>query len=142
MYDGADAVRVSLLSQCMMERTLSVCPLLVCTRRYCSQSYTLHTGTVFVGLYLRDRPALTTVRAATLRYKMHIKFSISPCHRGLTVGQPVPELTLQRQAPGRDVKQPANGNRGQEQQPWRLWCARCILLLMLLWRWPVPCALS
>ena len=37
----------------------------------------------------------------TLRWKLQIKLAISPSHRILKPGQPVPALTLQRQAPGR-----------------------------------------
>ena len=52
--------------------------------------------------------------AATLRLKLQIQLSISPSHSILTPGQPVPALTLQRQAPGRVAtgvpifKQPTN----------------------------------
>ena len=52
-------------------------------------------------VYLRDGSAQSSERAATLRQKLQIKLSISPSHSILTPGQPVPELTLQRQAPGR-----------------------------------------
>ena len=45
--------------------------------------------------------AQTIVLAAILRQKLHIKFVISPSHRILTPGQPVPAPTLQHQAPGR-----------------------------------------
>ena len=41
------------------------------------------------------------LRAATLRYKLQTKLSISPSHSMLTPGQPVPALTLLHQAPGR-----------------------------------------
>ena len=52
-------------------------------------------------VYLRDRSAQTSVRIATLRQKLPITFSISPSHSLLTLGQPVPSLTLYCQAPGR-----------------------------------------
>ena len=52
-------------------------------------------------VYLRDGSAQTIIRAATLRQKLQIKLSISPSHSILTPGQPVPALTLWRQAPGR-----------------------------------------
>ena len=45
-------------------------------------------------VYLRDRPAQTILRAATLRQKLQAKLSISPSHSILTPGQPVPALTL------------------------------------------------
>ena len=50
---------------------------------------------------LRDRSAQTIVRAATFRQKLQIKLSTSPSQGILTPGQPVPALTLSRQAPGR-----------------------------------------
>ena len=52
-------------------------------------------------VYLRDGSAQTILRAATLRKKLQTKLSISPSHSKLTPGQPVPTLTLYRQAPGR-----------------------------------------
>ena len=52
-------------------------------------------------VYLRDGSAQSIVRAATLRYKLQTKLSISPNHSILTPGRPVPALTLERQAPGR-----------------------------------------
>ena len=52
-------------------------------------------------VYLEDGSAQTSVRAATLRYKLQIKFSISPSHSIQAPGQPVPALTLYRQAPDR-----------------------------------------
>ena len=52
-------------------------------------------------VYPRDGSAQTTVLTATLRQKLHIQLSISPGHSILTPGQPVPALTLYRQAPGR-----------------------------------------
>ena len=52
-------------------------------------------------VYFRDGSAQTTLRAATPRSKMQIKRSISPSHSILTPGQPLPALTLERQAPGR-----------------------------------------
>ena len=52
-------------------------------------------------VYLRNGSAQTSVRAATLRYKLQVKLSTSPSHTILTLGQPFPTLTLQRQAPGR-----------------------------------------
>ena len=45
-------------------------------------------------VYLRDGSAPTILRAATLRWKLQIQLSISPSHRILTPGQPVPALTL------------------------------------------------
>ena len=45
--------------------------------------------------------AQTIVCAATLTQKLLIILYISPSHSILTSGQPVPALTLQRQAPGR-----------------------------------------
>ena len=52
-------------------------------------------------VYLRDGAAQTTVHAVTLRQHLQIKLSIPPSHSILTSGQPVPALTLFRQAPGR-----------------------------------------
>ena len=52
-------------------------------------------------MYLRDRSAQTILHAATLRKKLQIKLSSTPSHSILTLGQPVPALTLQCQAPGR-----------------------------------------
>ena len=52
-------------------------------------------------VYLSDWSAQTMLRAATLRYKLHIKLSTSPSHSILTPGRPVPALTLQCQMPGR-----------------------------------------
>ena len=52
-------------------------------------------------VYHRDRSAQTTLRAATLRWKVQVKLAIPPRHGILTPGQPVPALILQRQAPGR-----------------------------------------
>ena len=51
--------------------------------------------------YLRDRSALTVLRAAKLRYKLRFKLSISPSNIILTSGQPVSVLILKRQTPGR-----------------------------------------
>ena len=48
-------------------------------------------------VYLRGGSA----RAATLRQKSQVNLSISPSRSMLTQGQPVPALTLYRQAPGR-----------------------------------------
>ena len=53
------------------------------------------------SVYLRDGSAQTILHAATLRLKLQIKVSISPSHSMLTLGQPVPLLTLLCQAPGR-----------------------------------------
>ena len=64
-------------------------------------------------LYLRDRSALTIVRAATLRQKLRIKLSTSPSHNILTPDRPVPVLTLYRQAPGRVA---TGGQRGGEKK--------------------------
>ena len=47
-----------------------------------------------IRVYLRDGPAQTILRAATLRQKLQAKLSISPSHSILTPGQPVPALTL------------------------------------------------
>ena len=52
-------------------------------------------------VYLRDRSAQTSLHAATLRQKLHIKLSTSPSHRILTLGQPIPTQTLKCQVPGR-----------------------------------------
>ena len=52
-------------------------------------------------VYLRDGSAQTIQCPATLRKKLQIKVSISPTHSILTPGQPVPVLTLLRQAPGK-----------------------------------------
>ena len=52
-------------------------------------------------VYLKGRSAQTILRAATLRQKLHIKFSAASSHSKLTPGQPVPSLTPQRQAPDR-----------------------------------------
>ena len=52
-------------------------------------------------VYLRDGHAQTILRAAKPRQKLQIKLSTSPSHSILTSGQPVPALTLYRQAPGR-----------------------------------------
>ena len=52
-------------------------------------------------VHFRDGSAKTSLHAATLRQKLQIKLSISPSHGIPTSGQPVPEPTLQRQAPGR-----------------------------------------
>ena len=52
-------------------------------------------------VYLRDGSARAILRAATLRYNLQIKLSISPSHGILTSGQQVPALTLCRQASGR-----------------------------------------
>ena len=52
-------------------------------------------------VYLRERPAQTIVRAATLRQNLQIKLATSPSHSILTLGRPIPALTLYRQAPGR-----------------------------------------
>ena len=54
-------------------------------------------------VYLGDGSAQISVRAATLRQKLQIKLSTSPSRSILTPGQPVPALTLYRQAPGRVV---------------------------------------
>ena len=45
-------------------------------------------------VYLRDWSTQTILRAATLRYKLQIKLSISSSHSILTLGHPVPALTL------------------------------------------------
>ena len=52
-------------------------------------------------MYLRDGSALTITRAATLRQKLQIKVAISPNRNILIPGQPVPVLTIGRQASGR-----------------------------------------
>ena len=51
-------------------------------------------------VYLRDGSAQTVLRAATLRQKLQIRLSTSPSHSIPTPGQPVPAMTLRRQAPG------------------------------------------
>ena len=66
---------------------------------YCWLVGTDRPGNMLV--YLRDGFAQAIGRAATLRQKLHIKLSLSPSHNILTPGQPIPMLTLQRQAPGR-----------------------------------------
>ena len=52
-------------------------------------------------MYLKNRSAQPSVRAATLRKKQQIKFAISSSHCIPTLGQPFLALTLQGQAPGR-----------------------------------------
>ena len=52
-------------------------------------------------VYLRDASAQTVVCAATLRWKLQIKLSVSPHHSILTPGKPVSALILYRQATGR-----------------------------------------
>ena len=52
-------------------------------------------------VYLRDGSGQAIGCAATLRYKLQIKLSTSPSHSILTPGQPVPALTMYRQAAGR-----------------------------------------
>ena len=52
-------------------------------------------------VYLRDGSAQIIAHAATLRWKLQIKRSISPSHSILAPGQPVPALTLYLHAPGR-----------------------------------------
>ena len=52
-------------------------------------------------VYLRDGCAKTSLRAATLRWKLQIQFSTSPNHSILTTGRPITALILYRQAPGR-----------------------------------------
>ena len=52
-------------------------------------------------VYLRDGPAQTILRAATLRKKLQIQLSISPSYSILILGQPVPAMTPKCQAPGR-----------------------------------------
>ena len=59
----------------------------------------LHPSSMLV--YLRDRSAQTSLCAATLRQKLQIRSSTSPSHNILTLGQSVPSLTLQHQAPCR-----------------------------------------
>ena len=51
--------------------------------------------------YFRDGSAQTILHAVTLRKKLQIKLSTSPSHSLLTLGQPVPALTLYRQPPDR-----------------------------------------
>ena len=51
-------------------------------------------------VYLRDTSARAVVLAATLRM-LQVTLSISSSDSILTPGQPVPALTLHRQAPGR-----------------------------------------
>ena len=50
---------------------------------------------------LWDRSAQAGVCAVTLRQNLQIKLSVSPSHSILTPRQPMPALSLQRQAPGR-----------------------------------------
>ena len=45
-------------------------------------------------VYLKDGPAHTILRAATLRQKLQIQLPTSPSHSILTPGRPVPALTL------------------------------------------------
>ena len=52
-------------------------------------------------VYLRDGSAETVACSATLRQNLQIKLSIPPSHSILTLGQPVPALTLLHQVPGR-----------------------------------------
>ena len=52
---------------------------------------------------LKDGSAQTSLCAATLRQKLQVELSTSPCYSILTPGQQVPALTLLRQAPGRVV---------------------------------------
>ena len=52
-------------------------------------------------VYLRNGSAQTIGCAATLRWKLQIKISISPSLSVLTPGQAVPSLTLYRQTRGR-----------------------------------------
>ena len=52
-------------------------------------------------VYLRDGSAQTILCGAAVRQKLQIQLSISPNHSVLTLGQPVPALTLYRQAPVR-----------------------------------------
>ena len=56
---------------------------------------------MLVYLTLRDGSAQTSLRAATLRWKLWIKLSTSPSHSILTPGRPVPVPTLYHQVPGR-----------------------------------------
>ena len=51
-------------------------------------------------VYLRDGPAETVVRVATLRQKLQIKLTISPSHSVLVPAQLVTALTVY-EAPGR-----------------------------------------
>ena len=46
------------------------------------------------AVYLRDGSAQTSLRSATLRHNLQTKLSISPSHNILTMGRPVPALTL------------------------------------------------
>ena len=52
-------------------------------------------------MYLKDGSARTIVRAATPRQTLQIQLAISPSNHVLIQGQPVPALTLSRQAPGK-----------------------------------------
>ena len=54
-------------------------------------------------VYLRDGPAQTSLRAATLTKKLQIKLSISPSHSILTPNRLIPAQTLQHQASGREA---------------------------------------
>ena len=51
-------------------------------------------------VFLRDGSSQTILRAATLREKLQIQLSTSPSHSILTLGQPVPALTLLSQVHG------------------------------------------
>ena len=51
-------------------------------------------------MYLRDVSAQTVARPAALREKLQDDSALLPCQSALTPGQPVPALTLERQAPG------------------------------------------
>ena len=60
-------------------------------------------------VYLRDGSALTVACAATLREKLQIKRSVSSSRSIQTPGQPVLQLTLQGQSPGRVARHKTTG---------------------------------
>ena len=86
-------------------------------------------------VYLRDGSAQTIARAATLRLKWQVKLSTPPSHSTLTPGQPVPGLSLYRQAPGRIAipVSPALDAEALTTRPPRRW----VLLFKLLQDCPI-----
>ena len=67
----------------------------VISRRY--PDIEIYSDYGIIGLVLKIYRLLTD----PLRQKLQIKLSVSPSYSILTLGQPVPAKTLQRQAPGR-----------------------------------------
>ena len=55
-------------------------------------------------MYLRDGPAQTVVRAATLRQKQQSRLAVSPSHGALTLGQPGLVQVLESQRPGKAAR--------------------------------------